>query len=44
MDWYNDAVEHYEEILVKYPKKAFNDRLLAEVAYDNVRKKIAKLK
>lgn len=44
MDWYNDAVEHYEEILVKYPKKAFNDRLLAEVAYDKLRKKIAKLK
>jgi hypothetical protein len=44
MDWYNDAVEHYEEILVKYPKKAFNDRLLAEVAYDKLHKKIAKLK
>ena len=43
MDWYNDAVEHYEEILVKYPKKAFNGRLLAEVEYDNVRKKIAEL-
>lgn len=43
LDWYNDAVEHYEEI-VKYPKKPFNDRLLAEVAYDKLRKKIAKLK
>lgn len=43
LDWYNEAVEHYEEI-VKYPKKPFNDRLLAEVAYDKLRKKIAKLK
>lgn len=38
MDWYNDAVERYEEILVKYPKKAFNDRLLAEEEYDKLRK------
>ena len=43
LDWYNDAVEHYEEI-VKYPKKPFNDRLLAEVKYDKLRKKMAKLK
>lgn len=43
LDWYNEAVEHYEEI-VKYPKKPFNNRLLAEVAYDKLRKKIAKLK
>lgn len=43
LDWYNEAVEHYEEI-VKYPKKPFNDRLLAEVAYDKLRKKMAKLK
>ena len=43
LDWYNEAVEHYEEI-VKYPKKPFNDRLLAEVKYDKLRKKMAKLK
>lgn len=41
--FYNDAIEHYEEILFKYPKKPFNNRLLAEVAYDKVREKIAEL-
>ena len=43
MIFYNDAIEHYEEILFKYPKKPFNNRLLAEVAYDKVREKIAEL-
>ena len=44
LDWYNDAVEHYEVILVKYPKKPLNERILAQWGYDKVREKIAKLK
>ena len=44
LDWYNDAVEHYEVILVKYPKKPLNERILAECAYDKVREKLKKLK
>ena len=39
-DWYDTAIEHYETITVKHPKVAFNDRLLAEVAYEKLREKL----
>jgi hypothetical protein len=40
MNWYNDSKKHYEVVLVDCKNKPFNDRLLAEVNYDGLLKKI----
>ena len=44
LNFYNEAIEHLEEIIIKYPKKPLNERILAEWAYDEVREKRKKLK
>jgi hypothetical protein len=40
-DFYNYAVEHYEVVLVEHKDVAFNDRLLAEMNYEKLRKKMS---
>lgn len=41
-EWYDMALKHYETILVKYNNIPFNNRILAEVQYDKLRKEIEK--
>mgnify|MGYP003297263970 FL=1 len=40
-DWYDRAIKHYETVVVKHKDMAFDDRLLAEVEYDKLRKELA---